>query len=157
MADTAEGQELIVEEPTPGTVIVDQRAKEVMVREGRFPYLVSRPIPKGKTLTKVVVTVVSKDQGWSTRVEDYGTYRSSWTWFELSVGSPSDDSGEKWRGEVVRNIHAHDNFKEHTIEMSNTELYEKAKGGDVLTVWALAKFQGSVNMVKEVTIQYFVQ
>ena len=146
--------EQAVEKPTPA--IETTRAEEVIVRDGCVPYIISRPIPEGKSLKKVVITVVSKDQGWSNYLGDYDTYRNSWTWFELSVGPPND-SADKWRGDVVRNLHAHGNFKEHTIEISDMELYEKAGGGDVLTVWALARFAGWVNMVKEVTIRYVVE
>jgi hypothetical protein len=106
-------------------------------------------------LRKVVITIVSKDQGWSSYQADHGTYRNSWTWFELSVG-PSKDS-ERWCGEVVRNLHAHDDFKEHTIEIVDGELYEKAESGDVLTVWALARYPGWRNTVKKVTIRYVVE
>ena len=145
------------EKPEPGIEIVDQREEEVFVRDDCVPYVVSRPIPEGKTLKKVVITVVSRDQGRSAYLEDYGTYRHSLTWFELSVGSPSEDSGEKWRGEVVRNLHAHNDFKEHTVEILDGKLYEKAEGGDVLTVWALANFSGLTNTVKKVTIRYVVE
>ena len=150
-------REMAVEKHTLATEIVDQREEDVIVRDACVPYVVSRPIPGGKALKKVVITVVSKDQGWSSYLEDYGTYRNSWTWFELSVGSPAQNLGEKWRGAVVRNLHAHPSFKEHTIEISDGELYEKAESGDVLTVWALAKFPGSTNMVKKVTIRYVVE
>ena len=57
---------------------------------------------------------------------------------------------------VVRNLHAHSDFKEHTIEITDGKLYEKAKSGDVLTVWALARFSGWKNTVKKVTIRYVV-
>ena len=144
-----------VERPKPEIEFIDQREEKVFVRDDRVPYLVSRQIPEGRTLKKVVITVVSKDQGWSSYQVDHGTYRNSWTWFELSVG-PSKDS-EKWRGEVVRNLHAHDEFKEHTVEIKDGELYEKAKSGDVLTVWALAKHSGWKNTVKKVTIRYVVE
>ena len=146
----------IVEKPKPRVEITDQHEENVTVRDdSRIAYLVSRPIPEGKTLKKVVITVVSKDQGWSSYMQDHGTYRNSWTWFELSVG-PSGGS-EKWCGEVVRNLHAGDDFKEHSVEIVDGELYEKAKSRDVLTVWALAKFSGWKNTVKKVTIRYFVE
>ena len=135
-----------------------KREEEVTVRDGCISYVVSRPIPKGKKLRKVVITVVSKDQGWTDYPEDYGAHRSSRTWFELSVRSPSEDPREKWRGEVVRNLLAYGDFKEQTIEMSDRELYENAEGGDVLTVWAYAgPSPGWVNTVKKVVIQYVIQ
>ena len=139
-------------------VIVDQRQETVQVPcDSSTSYLTSRPIPGGKKLKKVVITVVSKDQGWSMYPNDHGTYRNSWTWFELSVGAPSKDSGEKWRGEVVRNLHAHDDFKKHTVEIKDEELYKKAEGGDVLTVWAHAQYQNWTNTVKKVKIRYVVE
>ena len=134
--------------------IIDQREEVLRVSNDSVPYLVSRPIPAGKALKKVVITVISKDQGWSGHTSDHGTYQNSWTWFELSVES---DSGEKWRGEVVRNLHAHGDFKEHTIEILDGELYEKAESGDVLTVWALAKFSGWKNTVKKVKVRYVAE
>ena len=148
--------ELVVGEPTLGTKTICRRVQKVVGCDQCVPYVVSRPIPRGKTLRKVIITIVSKDQGWSAYEDDQGTYRNSWTWFELSVGPPSKDSGEKWRGEVVRNLHAHGDFMKHTIEMLDRELYEKAESGDVLTVWALAKFSGWENTVKKVKIQYVV-
>ena len=154
--ETVRRREEVVKKPTLGTEIIDQREEEVIVRDDCIPYVISRPIPEGKTLRKIVITVVSKDQGWSDHLDDYGTYRNSWTWFELSVGSASKDPGEKWRGLVVRNLHAHSDFKEHTIEITDGKLYEKAKSGDVLTVWALARFSGWKNTVKKVTIRYVV-
>ena len=149
-------REGVAEKPIPGTETTDQREEEVTVHEDCVPYVVSQPIPNGKMLRKVVITVVSKDQGWSTYMNDYGTYRNSWTWFELSVGPPRD-SGERWRSVVVRNLHAHSDFKEHTIEISDRELYEKAESGDVLTIWAHARFQGWKNTVKKATIRYVVE
>jgi hypothetical protein len=68
----------------------------------------------------------------------------SWTWFKLLVGR-SKVSGEKW----YRNIHTHSNSKEHLIEISDGELYEKAKSGNVPTVrLILARFPGWKNTVK---------
>lgn len=136
----------------PRTVIVDKREETASVTNGSIPYLTSRPIPRGKRLENVVITVVSKDQGWSSYAPDKGTYRNSHTWFEVSVGSALEGSEEKWRGEVARNLRAHDVFKEHTVEISDKELYEKAESGDVLTVWALAIYPGWENTVKTVEI-----
>ena len=137
----------------PGAV-TEEREEVLRVSNDCVPYIVSQPIPPGKTLRNVVIAIVSKDQGWSSYPSDHGTYRNSWTWFELSVGS---ESGEKWRGEVVRNCHAHGEFKEHTVKILAEEFYEKAQSGDVLTVWALAKFPGWKNTVKKVTVGYVVE
>jgi len=138
-------------------VLVDQREETIHVSDDSVSYLTSKPIPRGKKLRKVVITIVSKDQGWSSYPEDHGTYRNSWTWFELSVGSSSETPAEKWRGEVVRNLHAHGEFKKHAIKISDQGLYEKAESGDVLTVWAHARFLGWRNTVKKVTIRYVLE
>lgn len=37
-------------------------------------------------LRKVVFTFKAKDQGWSSYIENHGTYENSWTWFEAMVG-----------------------------------------------------------------------
>jgi hypothetical protein len=57
----------------------------------------------------------------------------------------------------VRNLHAHSEFKEHTVVIRDKRLYEKAESGHVLTVWAHARGTGWKNTVKEVTIRYVVE
>ena len=146
-----------VGERKPEMVLIDRREETVNVSHGSVSYLTSKPIPSGTKLRKVVITVVSKDQGWSSSPDDHGTYRGSCTWFELSVGSSSETPAEKWRGEVVRNLHAHGDFKKHTIEILDKGLYEKAESGDVLTVWAHAEYLGWRNTVKKVKIRYVVE
>ena len=148
---TAEGGE----RRKPEVEIVDQREDRVQVSEGSVPYLTSKPIPDEKKLKKVVITVVSKDQGWLPYQADHGN--KSWTWFELSVGPSSGGSVVRWRGEVVRNHRAHSKLKEHIIEISDKELYEKAESGDVLTVWAHARLSGWKNTVKKATIRCVVE
>lgn len=147
-----------VEKSTPGLNFTARREEEVTVRgnPNSVPYIISRPIPRGKKLRKVVITIVSKDQGWTDYPEDYCTYRNSRTWFELSVSAPSNNSRERWRGLVVRNLHAYGDFKEHTIEMSDEGLYAKARGGNILTVWAHAGSPPWTNTVKKVEIRWFV-
>lgn len=68
----------------------------------------------------------------------------TWTWFELSVGPLSDTEGfvERWRGKAVRNLHAHSEFEEQTIEIPKKGLHGKAESGDVLAVWAHTQFPG---------------
>jgi len=63
----------------PETVLVVQREEIIHVSNDSVSCLTSKPIPNGKRLKKVVVTVVSKDQGWSDFRDDHGTYRGSWT------------------------------------------------------------------------------
>lgn len=51
----------------------------------------------------VVFSIESRDQGWSSYPEDYGTYRGSWTWFEARKGDSSileiDEHGSELEGE----------------------------------------------------------
>ena len=135
--------------------IFGQREGIAQTTEGIAPYLTSTPIPNGKILKKVIITIVSKDQGWSGYERHHETYEGSWTWFELSVGPLS--GSERWRGEVVTNLHAHENFREHTVEISDKGLYAKAESGDVLTIWACAVHSGWVNTVKEAIIYCAVE
>ena len=135
----------------PEMEIFGQRKDRIKISDGITPYLTSTPIPDGKKLKKVVITVVSKDQRWPGHAPHRGTYEGAWTWFELSVGTFSGDS-ERWRGEVVRNLHGHAEFVEHRVEISDKGLYAKAESGDVLTVWACAKFPHHVNTVREVAV-----
>ena len=58
---------------------------------------------------------------------------------------------------MVRNLHGYGEFKEHTIEITDKKLYENAKSGDVLTIWAHARFPSWVNTVKKATIRYVVE
>ena len=138
------------------TEIVDQREGRITIGtySSRVPYLISQPIPEGKTLRKVVITITCRIQGQSS-LQIHPTYFPSWTWFELSVGSPESSSG-RWCGEVFRSSRAHD-FKKHTVKILDEELYEKAKGGDVLTVWALARRSGWRNTVENAAIRYIVE
>ena len=55
--ETVGRREEVVKKPTLGTEIIDQREEEVIVRDDCIPYVISRPIPEGKTLRKVVITV----------------------------------------------------------------------------------------------------
>ena len=50
-----------VEKPRPGIEITDRREVRVTIHDDRVAYFVSGPIPEGKTLKKVVITVISKD------------------------------------------------------------------------------------------------
>ena len=140
---------------TPEMGIFGQREGTARTTEGIDPYLTSRPIPDGKKLKKVVITIVSKDQGWSGYPIHHGTYQGSATWFELSVGPLS--GSERWRGVLVINLHAQEGFREHTVEISDKGLYAKAESGDVLTIWACACFSGWVNTVREAIIYCAVE
>lgn len=105
------------EKPEQETVPIRQRGEIIRVFDRSISYPTSKPIPSGKRLKKVGSTPVPKDKGQSKDPGDHGSYRGSWTRFGLSTRPSSGDSGEKWRSKVVRNLHTHSEFKEHTIEI----------------------------------------
>ena len=92
------------------TEIVNQREGRITIGtySSRVPYLVSQPIPEGKTLRKVVITITCRIQGQSS-LQIHPTHFPNWTWFELSVGPPGSSS-ERWCGEVFRSSRAHTTF-----------------------------------------------
>lgn len=122
-------------------------------------YLSTDPLLGGDfthPLRQVVVTTVSKDQGWSNDASRFGgTYEASWTWFELSLENPQTGE-EKYRMDVVRNVHAGKKFTEHVTYLNDPRLFELAEAGDVISVWVRASFPGWVNHVKSVSIETFV-
>lgn len=77
-----------------GTEIIDEGEEEVIVCGGCLMSSLGRFLG-GKKLKGVLITVMYKDQGWSGYPEDHDAYRNSWTWFELSVRSPSEEPGEE--------------------------------------------------------------
>lgn len=113
------------------------------VEDKTIPFLTTPPIEAGR-LRKIVVTTVSKDQGWSSYPEHHGTYDGSWTWFELSLNAPPTEDNkrgeEKHRCTIVRNVHAQDELKEHVLTIEDDAFYAKAEPGDTFTVWAAVSF-----------------
>lgn len=110
-----------------------------------------------------MVCIYSEEQGRSGGGEESGT---EWAPFELSLRSSEDSTEvhnmvekeggeevpfEKWRGKVARNHDAAGSFSE--IKVSDSELYESAESGDVLTVWARSRSTGWVITVERVRIQ----
>ena len=92
---------------------------------------------------------------------------TSWTLFELSLGSSKCSTGnkgekggegtscEKWRGNVANYHDAYD--LSSRTKISDSELCEKAESGDVLTVWVSSRSTGWVITVKKVRIQAFLE
>ena len=54
-AETVGRCEPLVGNPVLRIEIIDQSEKEVIVRDGCVPYVISRPIPEGKALRKVTL------------------------------------------------------------------------------------------------------
>lgn len=129
---------------------------------------------------KVVFTIDSQDQGWSSYPNDYGTERRCWTWFEAVVRelsqpvyqdvvrahqeSGSQDAVEPppQGREVLRNLHALRQWRSYTRAWSILDDDEEVrqwvsdlKRGQVidLTVWA--KYVGWRNRVRGATIDVY--
>lgn len=66
-----------VEGPNSETMI--DKCEEILHVSGdSVPYLVSQLIPSGKALKKVMIAVISKDQGWLSSLSDHSMYQNSW-------------------------------------------------------------------------------
>ena len=121
-------------------------------------YLQSEPILGGefsRPLRRLVVTTRSKDQGWSSYLDDHGTRENSWTWFELTLDDGS--AGEEiMRVEVMRNIHAGLTFETHLAVIEDKRILDRAKEGDKLSVWARAMYPAWCNNVQSVKIEAWV-
>jgi hypothetical protein len=85
------------------------RKESQKFEDSNYRYIRTKPIYTHEFvhgLCGVIVTVVSKDQGWSSDNQKYhGTYEASWTWFELTLENPRTGD-EKLRKEIFRNVHA---------------------------------------------------
>ena len=121
-------------------------------------YLQSERIQGGDfthPLRRLIVTMDSKDQGWSSYPELHGTRQDSWTWFELTLddGRTGD---EIVRVEVIRNIHAGEIFIQHRIDIEDERVLGQAQKGDLLSVWVRAMYPGWCNHVRSVEIEAWV-
>ncbi|TID24228.1 hypothetical protein E2P81_ATG02531 [Venturia nashicola] len=115
-------------------------------RGGDERYLHTAPIGADgltglRPVKRVVFTIESRDQGWSSYPDEHGTYTGSWTWFEAQKGDPSILEEEEVASdgqqqdqhadndardpaelplrpegrEIVRNIHAGKSWHKHVI------------------------------------------
>ncbi|OXC64659.1 hypothetical protein J008_05272 [Cryptococcus neoformans] len=137
--------------------------------KGKVWYLVSSPIGcfGGPAHTKtgrgerrawvkeVVVETFSKDQGWSNYAQHYGTYNSSFSWFEVSL-LREDKEVPGSRHIVQHNVHAGQYCKYHTntltIEHPTLQL---AQQGDRIVLWVRALYPGWSNWIREGAITVF--
>jgi hypothetical protein len=122
-------------------------------------YLRTPPLAGGQfthPLRQVVITTLSKDQGWSSDDPRYhGTREASWTWFELTL-EDHETGEEKYRTEIVRNIHAGTEVNQHVKCINDSHLIGLAEKGDTLSVWVRAMYMGWSNQVRSVTVETFV-
>jgi hypothetical protein len=108
-------------------------------------------------LRRIVIKTVSHDQGWSSYEDDYGTYRGSWTWFDIVLERPEDGHmTEVYRGNVQSNIHACIDMTTHVVDLGiDHPVVEMARNKDVISVWIRASFSGWTNYVEKITMWTF--
>jgi hypothetical protein len=125
------------------------------------PYLRSDPI-EGKRfpVREIRISILSHDQGWSSYAEDHGTYRNSWTWFELGIERPSgrDDisKGEDLR--LATNVHAKREATLHQIVFQRDQdlrWLQRLEPGDRVSIIPRARFPGWRNVVNEASIEIY--
>jgi len=56
------------------------------------PRLLQDPISFGRLLRNLTLITRSRDQGWSSFPADHGTYKNSWTWFDVSILRQKDNT-----------------------------------------------------------------
>jgi hypothetical protein len=127
----------------------------------RTPYLTSEAIQGDRfPVREIKIDIWSHDQGWSSYREDYGTYRNSWTWFDLGIArAPGRDDISK--GEDLRlatNIHASKDTKHHQIVYrsdQNLRWMRSLQAGDRISIIPRALFPGWKNFVDEASIEIY--
>ena len=108
--------------------------------------------PRGDSmwwLKEVIVTMTSRDQGWSETPEHRGTYNQSYTWFDIAIKRPITPGGplEYLPGdfELQRNKHAHPLWETHTVPLPlDDPFFQRLRAGDVLVLLAKAKYPVSI-------------
>ncbi len=162
------------------------RARCIEVTQGEVQYLSTPPLisPLRHPVRRIIFTVQSHDQGWSSYPQYRGTYEHSWTWFEARALGAEDGArtevggggvGQEERegeGEVMRisrmlvtNVHAKREMTEHVVvwkagvrggaEDSEGEFVRSLTGGERVAVVAKAVFPGWVNHVESLNIDLF--
>jgi hypothetical protein len=109
---------------------------------------------------KVVFTITSKDQGWSSSPGSHGTYENSWTWFEAVV---RDKIHEPSEGKIiVQNVHAGQEYKTHVVtwtfdaEDDDERIWVRnLKRGQHVDIVLWARYPGWENHVASARIDIF--
>ena len=99
---------------------------------------------------KVVVTFTSKDQGWSSYRKDQGTFRNSWTWFQIGLARNNQKKlvADESTGEMCERVywkqpnkHAWPEWESYCIVLElGHRIFEDLEEGDALVLWAVRAF-----------------
>lgn len=125
----------------------------------RTPYLLSEPI-QGKRfpVQQIVIDIWSHDQGWSSYPEDHGTYRGSWTWFDLGIQRPQGrkDITAGLPG-LVTNVHASSETRHHQVvyRRDDQPWIEYLQAEDRISIIPQARFPGWVNYTEGASIAIY--
>lgn len=130
----------------------------------RTPYLISEPIPPdGRSpIREIRIDIWSHDQGWSSYHEDHGTYRNSWTWFELGIERPSERSIEDDTKDLdvrlATNLHARGVSQHHQVVYcaeDNLPWMRNLRAGDRISIIPRALYPGWQNFVEKASIEIY--
>lgn len=124
----------------------------------RPPYLTSEPIQEHAPVREIRISIHSHDQGWSDHHEDHGTFRNSWTWFDLRVNRPQGD--EVSDDEIVRlatNPHARSEPFHHELlyRGDRDDWVLRLQPGDLLCIVPRARFPGWRNYVEGASMEIY--
>ncbi|KGO37087.1 hypothetical protein PEX1_043940 [Penicillium expansum] len=127
----------------------------------RTPYLTSEPIQGERfPVQEVRINILSHDQGWSSYREDHGTFRNSWTWFDLGIErSPGrDDISTDEDLRLATNVHAGREAMNHQITYRRDQKLrwmQNLQAGDRISIVPRARFPGWRNTVEKASIEVY--
>ncbi|WVQ74887.1 hypothetical protein IAR50_004494 [Cryptococcus sp. DSM 104548] len=121
--------------------------------DGRVWYMVSAPLETDASAIKeIVVTTESKDQGWSSFKDNYGTYDVTSSWFDLTLLRDGKEVPST-RLDIQHNVHAGREFKVHTNTVPSSDPFVKEiRKGDKIILWARTLYPKWENHVKSASI-----
>ncbi|CEJ60273.1 hypothetical protein PMG11_08853 [Penicillium brasilianum] len=102
----------------------------------------------------------SHDQGWSSYSEDHGTYRNSWTWFDLGFErTPGrEDVCEDLDVRLATNLHASGIAQNHQVVYraeDDLPWMRSLQAGDRVSIIPRALFPGWQNFVERASIEIY--
>ncbi|KAJ5502602.1 hypothetical protein N7463_005476 [Penicillium fimorum] len=127
----------------------------------RIPYLTSQPIQGERfPVQEIRIHIWSHDQGWSSYREDHGSFRNSWTWFDLGIERPPgrDDISKNENLRLATNVHAKRETTYHRITYQRDQKLhwmQNLQAGDRISIIPRARFPGWRNTVKKASIEIY--
>jgi len=113
-------------------------------------------------LRKVVFTINSKDQGWSSYPAHHGTYINSWTWFEAVVLDWADDAPTISPRRICTNVHAGTDFKTHVVtwtcdsdDEEERQWVRQVRRGSKIGINVWAQYPGWANSIHSANIDIY--